>query len=104
MIPVASACRSAALLRTQGPRRVPVRPRTAREVVLPCELLERRLAVLRAGQRGEEGNQIVDLGFLERERLHVLVEEWIVQVATLVVMIEDIPQGDMRAIMEIRGG
>src|SRR5437588_707621 len=60
------------------------------------------LAVLRAGERGEEGDEIVDLALGEGEWLHVLVEPGVLQPVALVVMVDHVPERRLRAVVEVR--
>jgi hypothetical protein len=50
------------------------------------------LRVVRARQRCEERDEVVDIGLRQRERLDILVEPRILQAITLVVMVADVPE------------
>jgi hypothetical protein len=89
---------------TEGARRVALRPLRARNLTLARQFLGPQFAVMAAGQRREERDQVVDLRLRQRQRLDVLVEMGILQTIALVVVIDDIPQRLLRAVVKVRTG
>src|SRR5260370_19384535 len=89
-------------LRAEGPDCVALRSVRPRELALARELLDTLFPVVRARQRRKERNEVVDIAFLEGEGLNVLVEIGILQAVTLVVMVDNIPQSLLRAIVKVR--
>src|SRR5260370_27336014 len=83
--------------RAEGPRRVTLRPLGPGELALARQLLDPLFFVVRARQRREERNEVVDIPFRQGERLDVLVEIGILQAVSLVVVVHDIPQSFLRA-------
>jgi hypothetical protein len=90
--------------RAEPPRCVALRPVRARNLALPSQLFGPLFPILRARQRREEGDEIVDLGFSQGEGLDVFVEIRVLQTVALVVVVNDIPQRLLRAAMKIRSG
>src|SRR2546425_11480048 len=69
--------------RTEGPRRVALRPRRPGELALACQLPGPLFLVVRARQRREESNEVINISLLQGERLDVLVEIGILQTGAL---------------------
>ena len=88
--------------RAKGPGRVALRPIGAGELALPCQLLDTLLRVLRARQRCQESDNVVDLGLAQSKWLDVSVEIGIMYPVTLVVMVHHIPQRLLRAVVKVR--
>jgi CheY-like chemotaxis protein len=87
--------------RPEGPRRVALRPVRDRDFALARQLLGSQFPVLRARQRCEEGDEIVDLCFRQGQGLNVFVEIRVLQTITLVVVVDDIPQRLRRAVVKV---
>ena len=77
--------------RTEGSRRVALRPVRARDLPLPRQLFGALFLVLRAHQRCHEGNEIIDLLLGQSEGLDVFVEVRVFDTVTLVVVVNDVP-------------
>jgi hypothetical protein len=88
--------------RTEGPRRVALRPLRQRDLTLTCQLFGTLVSIVGARERCEEVNEIVDTLFRQGEGLDVLVEIGIMQPVALVVVVDDIPQRLLRAVVKIR--
>src|SRR6266404_5053401 len=89
-------------LRAECPGRVALRPVRAGERALPREFPDALLLILRARQRGEEGDNVIDLRFAQGQGLHVLIEPRILDAVTLVVMVHHVPQRGLRAVVKVR--
>src|SRR5207245_9261271 len=89
-------------LGAEGPRGVTLRPRGPGERALARQLLDSLPAVIRARERSEEGHEVVDLFLRQREGLDVDVEIGILQAGALVVVVDDVPQRLLRAVVEVR--
>jgi hypothetical protein len=88
--------------RTEGSRRVALRPVRARDLPLPRQLFGALFLVLRARQRCHEGDEIIDLLLGQSEGLDVFVEVRVFDTVTLVVVVNDVPQRFLRAVVKIR--
>ena len=79
-----------------------MRPLRQRDLTLTCQLFGTLVSIVGARERCEEGNEIVDILFRQGEGLDVLVEIGIMQPVALVVVVDDIPQRLLRAVVKIR--
>src|SRR6266849_2868357 len=64
--------------RTESPSCVALRSIGAGEFALPCQFLDALLRVLRARQRREESDNVIDLSLAEGKWLHIFIEIGIV--------------------------
>src|ERR1700730_2038207 len=71
---------------------------------LARELLLSLCPVCVAGERRHEGDEVVELAFLEPERLDVLIEPGVLRAGSLVVVVEDVPERRVRPVVEVRSG
>src|SRR5689334_21955041 len=85
----------------EGPRDVALGSARPGDRALSRELLRSPLCVVRARERCQEGDEVVDLVLRERERLDVLVEERVLHSVALVVVVHDVPEGHERAVVHV---
>jgi hypothetical protein len=69
---------------------------------LPRQLLAALCAVVGAAERCQESNQIVDIFLGQGQKLDIFVEKGILQTVPLVVMVDDIPERFLGAVMKGR--
>ena len=87
-------------LRTEGPCRITLRPLCRRELPLSRQLFDPPFSVLGARQRREKSNEVVDILFGQGEWLDFLVEMGVMQTGALVVVVDDIPECLLRAVVK----
>ena len=58
--------------------------------------------IIRARQRCYEGDDVIDIPLGQGERLDILIEIGILQPVALVVVIHDVPECQLRAVVKIR--
>jgi hypothetical protein len=75
-------------LRSKGSRSVTLGPLRPGQLALASELLDALFLIVRARQRHEESNQVVDLFLGEAERLDISVEIGVLQSVALIVVVQ----------------
>src|SRR6516164_7723554 len=68
---------------------------------LSREFFDTLLLILRTRQTREEGNHVIDLAFAQGKRLHIFIEPRVLYAISLVVMIHNVPQRGLRAVVKV---